>query len=80
MCRRDSPYDVEMESPLKKPKDGRYVMELITEGGVGTVYVNQDAALSFRMCDRSGGYIGIFSFGKTRFQDMTIWEKGEKNV
>ena len=74
------PYDVEMESPLKKPKDGRYVMELITEGGVGTVYVNQDAALSFRMCDRSGGYVGIFSFGKTRFQDMTIWEKGGKNV
>ena len=60
------PYDVELEVPVREAPDGKYRLEVITEGETGAAYVNGEAALSFRMCDRHKGLTGIFSFGKVK--------------
>ena len=61
------PYDVELETPVRTPKDGIYRMENVTEQSVGTAYINGEAALSFRMYDCREGEWGLFSFGKAAF-------------
>lgn len=65
------PYDVELESAVRTPEDGVYRLEVLTEGSVGVAYVNQQAALSFRMYDHTGGYMGLFSFGKATFSQIS---------
>ena len=47
------PYDVELETPVRHAEDGRYHLEIIAEGNIGTAYVNEEAALSFRRYDLS---------------------------
>lgn len=68
------PYDVELETPVQKPKDGVYHLEIVTEGSVGTAYVNHEAALSFRMYDYRERNLGLFSFGKSMFGHMVMKE------
>lgn len=72
------PYDVEMEVPIRKAEDSIYEMELITEGSVGVVYVNREAAMSFRMYDLTDRALGIFSFGRTEFSDIEMKTRIEK--
>lgn len=66
------PYDVELETPVRESADGCYEMEIVTEGSVGTVYVNSEAALSFRMYDLKNQNFGIFSFGAAEFNDILM--------
>lgn len=66
------PYDTEMEVPVRERKDGIYHMEIVAEGTAATCYVNDEAALSFRMYDLTGGQIGIFSFGKAVFSNLSL--------
>ena len=58
---------MELETPVRAPKDGIYRMEIVTEQSVGTAYINGEAALSFRMYDCREGEWGLFSFGKAAF-------------
>lgn len=64
------PYDVELETPVRLPEDGVYRLEIVVEKSAGTVYVNREAGLSFRMYDCREGEIGLFSFGKAEFRKI----------
>lgn len=67
------PYDTEMEVPVRPAEDGRYHLEIITEGTAGTAYVNCEAALSFRMYDLKDRNIGLFCFGCGEFSDFALF-------
>ncbi|WP_217959496.1 glycoside hydrolase family 32 protein [Acutalibacter muris] len=69
------PYDIELEVPLRRPGDGVYHMEVVTEGTVGLVYVNSEAAMSFRMYDYQNRNLGLFSFGKAEFSQIEMRER-----
>ena len=58
--------------PLRRPGDGVYHMEVVTEGTVGLVYVNSEAAMSFRMYDYHNRNLGLFSFGKGEFSQIEM--------
>lgn len=73
------PYDVELETPVRYAEDGRYHLELIAEGNIGTAYVNEEAALSFRMYDLEDGNLGLFSFGKAIFESVTMSTERKEN-
>ena len=45
---------------------------LVTEGTVGLVYVNSEAAMSFRMYDYQNRNLGLFSFGKGKFSRIEM--------
>jgi beta-fructofuranosidase len=47
-------------------------MEVVTEGTVGLVYVNSEAAMSFRMYDYQNRNLGLFSFGKAEFSQIEM--------
>ena len=64
------PYDVELEAPLRRPQDGLYRLEVVTEGTVGVAYVNGQAALSFRMYDYGGRSLGLFALGSGEFTQL----------
>ena len=66
------PYDIELEVPLRRPGDGVYHMEVVTEGTVGLVYVNSEAAMSFRMYDYQNRNLRLFSFGKAEFSQIEM--------
>ncbi len=66
------PYDVELETPVRKTADGRYRLEVILEGTAATAWVNEEAALSFRMYDLEKGHLGLFSLGRTVFEHIQM--------
>lgn len=66
------PYDTELEVPVRASEDGAYTLEIVTEGSAAVVYVNNEAAMSFRMYDLTGGKVGLFSFGTAEFSDFTM--------
>lgn len=69
------PYDVEMEVPVRRPPDGVYLLEAVTERTVGVLYVNREAALSFRMYDLKDRDLGLFAFGEAAFSGMEMRER-----
>ena len=69
------PYDTEPEVPARKPEDGICCPEIITEGSIGTAYVNREAALSFRMQDLPSRNVGLFSFGCSDFTDFRMFRQ-----
>lgn len=73
------PYDVELETPVRHAEDSRYHLEIIAEGNIGTAYVNEEAALSFRMYDLEDGNLGLFSFGKAIFESVTMSAERKEN-
>ncbi len=66
------PYDVELETPVRPAQDNRYCMEILLEGSAGVAYVNQEAALGFRMYDYAERRLGLFSFGRAVFKNITM--------
>ena len=68
------PYDVELETPIRLTENGRYRLEILMEGSAATAYVNEEAALSFRMYDFQQRGVGLFSFGQADFQDISVCE------
>lgn len=66
------PYDVELETPIRKTADGHYRLEVVVEGSAATAYVNDEAALSFRMYDLEVGHLGLFSLGRAVFTDIEM--------
>lgn len=70
------PYDVELETPIRKAPDGRYTLEVVMEGTAAVAYVNDEAALSFRMYDLAGGHLGLFSLGRAVFTELEMQEEG----
>ena len=66
------PYDTELEVPVRPPEDNLYKLEVLREGTAATVYVNEEAALSFRMYDLSTGHLGLFSLGKSSFSGIEL--------
>ncbi len=66
------PYDVELETPVREPEDGRYRLEILAEGSAATAYVNGEAALSFRMYDYRGRNLGLFAFGSADFENVRL--------
>lgn len=66
------PYDTELEVPVRPAE--AYRLEVILQGSAATSYVNQEAALSFRMCDLQQRSAGLFSFGRAEFADFSIME------
>ena len=67
------PYDTEMEVPVRESNDGHFHMEIVAEGTAATCYVNEEAALSFRMYELSGRKFGLFSFGEAVFTKLSLW-------
>lgn len=67
------PYDVEMEVPLRHPLNSRYKLEILLEGTAATAYVNDEAAISFRMYDLKEGRLGLFSLGSAEFSDICLY-------
>lgn len=66
------PYDVELETPVRRTEDSRYRLEVVTEGSAAVAYVNGEAALSFRMYDYRGRNLGLFCFGQADFEDVCM--------
>lgn len=66
------PYDVELETPVRLTEDGKYRLEVIMEGSAATAYINEEAALSFRMYDHTGRRLGLFSFGRVNFENIFV--------
>ncbi|MCR4588109.1 MAG: GH32 C-terminal domain-containing protein [Lachnospiraceae bacterium] len=54
------PYDVELETFFPVPDDGKYHLQVIVERETGVAYINDKAALSFRMYDRKEGHVGAY--------------------
>lgn len=71
------PYDIELEVSVRKPEDGFYSLDIITEGSAGTAYVNGEAALCFRMYDFYNRNAGLFSFGCCEFSDFEMFSRAE---
>lgn len=71
------PYDVELETPIRLTENGRYRLEILVEGSAATAYVNEEAALSFRMYDYQKRNLGLFSFGRADFENITINKRGD---
>lgn len=69
------PYDVELETPVRPAEDGRYRLEILVEGSAATAYVNEEAALSFRMYDYRNRHFGLFSFGRAVFRSISVRER-----
>ncbi len=61
--------------PVRSPEGGVYDLEVVTEGTVGLVYVNGEAAMSFRMYDYQNRNLGLFSFGKAEFSQIEMRER-----
>ena len=68
------PYEVEIERPLP-PNDGRHFhLEVLVEGTVLEVYLNDSVALGSRMYDRVGGCFGLFvADGAARFEAVQLY-------
>ncbi len=69
------PYDVEMETFVENADDGVYELEIVFEGSVGTIYINDDAALSFRMYDLQGRNLGLIASGDVTFENIEMFTK-----
>ncbi len=69
------PYDVEMEVPVRIADDGIYEFEIVVEGSVGTAYINDDAALSFRMYDFRGRHLGVLATGDVTFENIEMFTR-----
>ena len=74
------PYDVELETPVRRTEDQRYRMEILTEGSAATAYVNGEAAMSFRMYDYQKRKLGLFSFGKAVFESIVMKKQESEEV
>ena len=66
------PYDVELEVPVRSTQDGRYQLEIVTEGEIGAAYINNEAALSFRMCDLTEADTAVFAFGRAELENIVV--------
>lgn len=66
------PWDVEMEVPVRITEDSKYHFEILAEGTTAVIYVNKEAAMSFRMCDLKGRNLGFFALGKAGFSKITL--------
>lgn len=66
------PYDVELETPVRITENRQYRLEVLMEGSAATAYVNEEAALSFRMYDYTGRKLGVFSFGKSTVENLIM--------
>jgi len=64
---------VELEVPVRTPENGLYRLEVLREGSAATVYVNDEAALSFRMYDLQTGNLGLFSLGQAEFSGIALY-------
>lgn len=69
------PYDVELETPVRLTEDGCYRLEILLEDSAATAYVNDEAALSFRMYDYKERNFGLFSFGTAVFRNVCVRER-----
>jgi beta-fructofuranosidase len=67
------PYDVELEVPVRISENGLYQLEVLREGTAATAYVNDEAALSFRMYDLPAGNLGLFSLGQAEFSGIALY-------
>jgi beta-fructofuranosidase len=65
------PYDVELETSVKQSADGTYELELLVEESTAVIYINHEAALSFRMYDYQQGQWGIFALGRCKFSKIS---------
>ena len=72
------PYDVEMEAPLRKAENGEYKVEIVTEKSAGTVYINDDAAISFRMYDYRNRHLGLVATGDVSFGSIEMFTSKER--
>ncbi len=72
------PFDVEAESFFKKPADNHYHLTVIVEEEKGVAYVNNEAALSFRMCDYKSGRIAFESLGEAEIGNVKVYTTGNK--
>lgn len=66
------PYDVEMEVPVKVSNNNTYRLEVLTEERNGVIYINGEAAMSFKMYDLAEGCVGMFAFGTAAFENIKI--------
>ena len=67
------PSEVEMERPLSPFTDNRFHIDVLVDGSVLIVYVDDRIALGTRMLDRQGDSFGLFvSEGKVRFSNVKI--------
>ncbi|MCR5321060.1 MAG: hypothetical protein K6E48_07625 [Lachnospiraceae bacterium] len=71
------PYDVELEAPIDIPADGIYKCKILVEDSVGTAYVNDETALSFRMYDLAGRHLGLCAMGKVNFENIRLYTVGK---
>ena len=68
------PYEVEMERPLPKETGDRFHVELLIEGPVLEIYVDDRLAMGTRMIDFSGRRWGLFVCdGSARFDNITLY-------
>ena len=58
---------------MRTPEDGLYKLEVLREGTAAVAYVNDEAALSFRMYDVPAGHLGLFSLGSAEFSDLALY-------
>lgn len=66
------PYDVEMETVVENSIDGHYSIEILAEDTTAVIYINNEAALSFRMYDFKEGNLGLFALGEAQFSNISL--------
>lgn len=69
------PYDVEMETAVENSIDGHYTIEILAEDTTAVIYINNEAALSFRMYDFKEGYLGLFALGEAQVSNISLRTK-----
>lgn len=70
------PYEVEMERPLSPFTGNTFHMDVLVDGSILVVYVDNRIALGTRMFDRQGDKFGLFvSEGQARFTNVKLFSE-----
>jgi beta-fructofuranosidase len=70
------PYEVEMERPLSPFTGNTFHMDVLVDGSILVVYIDNRIALGTRMFDRQGDSFGLFvSEGHARFTNVKLFSE-----
>jgi len=67
------PYEVELERPLELRPDQTYSFQLVLDGDIGELYLDDQVAMSMRLYDlKEGDLVFFVADGEASFEDISI--------
>jgi beta-fructofuranosidase len=67
------PYEIELERPVELSPDQSYSLQLILDGSIGELYMNDQIAMSMRLYDlKEGNLVFFVADGEASFEHISI--------